>query len=542
MTGQPQFFLSTIPAETRNRRWALAASVGAFVVFAACVPFARRQLGVEWAFIPFYQSALAVSDFVTAFLLFGQLAVLRSRALLLLGAGYLFTAVIAVPHALTFPGLFTPTGLFGAGPQTTAWLYIVWHAGFPLTVIAYAVLKRRERRDDGSLQDLRLALALTAGTVVAIVWGLTLIATKGQGLLPAVMRGHSYAGAMLGTVMVVWAISFAALAVLWMSRPHSVLDLWLVVVMCAWLADVGLSAVFNTGWFDFGFYAGRVFGLLASASLLLVLLLETGMFYVRFAEERERRLQQVQDELIHVSRLNELGQMVSALAHEVNQPLTAASNYLGAADHLARAAEAVSLGQAVRKAAEQVVRAGEIIQRLRRFAAKGETERKAEDITRTVEEVVALVAEHARAQGAALTIRIPPGIGPAMIDRVQIQQVLLNLLRNAIEAMAGSPRRELSIAVAAPVAGLMEIAVADTGPGLAPEVRERLFQPFVTTKPNGMGVGLSICRGIVETHGGRLWATDNAGGGTIFHFTLVSTTGSGLRRATDAAAETAKLR
>ncbi len=237
-------------------------------------------------------------------------------------------------------------------------------------------------------------------------------------------------------------------------------------------------------------------------------------------QERERRLHEVQSELIHMSRLSELGPMVSTLAHEVNQPLTAIQNYLRAGYLLAVSGELEKAQSLFIKAIEQSERADAIIRRLREFVRKGETSRQRESLPKIIEEASALSLVGQKAHGVRVAMRLDPLAAWVVVDKVQIQQVLFNLVRNAIEAMAEWSRREVVIAAAPADEGMIEISVADTGPGLAPEVRQRLFQPFVTTKPAGMGVGLSICRSIVEAHGGRMSARDNPGGGTVFRFTV----------------------
>ena len=237
-------------------------------------------------------------------------------------------------------------------------------------------------------------------------------------------------------------------------------------------------------------------------------------------QERERRLHEVQSELIHMSRLSELGQMVSALAHEVNQPLTAIQNYLRAGHHLAVAGQIDKAQSLFLKAIEQSERANAIIRRLREFVRKGEGRRRRESLPKLVEEAAALSLVGQKALGVNVAMRLDPASPIAWVDKVQIQQVLFNLLRNAVEAMGAGSRREIVIATAAAPGGMVEVSVADTGPGLAPEVRQRLFQPFVTTKDEGMGVGLSICRSIIEAHGGKMSAHDNPGGGTVFRFTV----------------------
>jgi two-component system, LuxR family, sensor kinase FixL len=234
------------------------------------------------------------------------------------------------------------------------------------------------------------------------------------------------------------------------------------------------------------------------------------------------RVQELQAELTHVSRLTEMGQMASALAHEVNQPLTAATNYLEAGQVLLARSHPPSAERAREvfdKAAEQLERATQLVRRLRDFARKGESERRPEPIGKLIDEAAALALIGARDSGIKVQLRIAPELPEVAVDRIQVQQVVVNLIRNAVEAME-SELRELTVTAAPDGNGGVAIRVADTGPGLAPHVVERLFQPFVTTKPQGMGIGLSICRAIVEAHGGKLRAEPNPGGGTVFAFSL----------------------
>jgi two-component system, LuxR family, sensor kinase FixL len=235
-------------------------------------------------------------------------------------------------------------------------------------------------------------------------------------------------------------------------------------------------------------------------------------------QDRDRRFSELQAELIHVARLNELGLLVSALSHEVNQPLAAITNYVSGARRLFLAGNPAGAERALERIAEQANRARDIIQRLRDLARKGRTERRVESLSKTIEEASAL-ALLGIGPGLKLEIRIDEGAEEAVIDKVQIQQVLMNLMRNAVEAMANSERRELTIS-AVRMGEMVEIGVADTGPGLPEQIRTRLFEPFVTTKPDGMGVGLSVCRTIVEAHGGELRGEDADGGGTVFRLTI----------------------
>jgi len=273
------FLLSTLTASRRERRLVGGVLLLSLAVFAVIAPFAKLQLPAVAAFIPSYQSALVVIDLITAALLFGQYFSFNSRALFVLGCGYLFTALMTIAHTLTFPGLFAPGGLLGAGPQSTAWLYMFWHGGFPLFVVGYALLKGGGTQPALPFGRQVALLVLAWVGVLAAVVALTLLVTAGQAQLPPIMQGHNYTPAMTVVVSTVWLLGAAALAVLWLRRPHSVLDLWLMVVMSAWLIDIALSAVLNQGRFDLGFYAGRLYGLLAASFVLLVLLAESGMLY-----------------------------------------------------------------------------------------------------------------------------------------------------------------------------------------------------------------------------------------------------------------------
>ncbi|HEY5827410.1 MAG: MASE4 domain-containing protein [Hyphomicrobiaceae bacterium] len=282
-TGQAEFPSTALPGPG-ERKLALWVALVSAVAFVVAVPYAREPLAQVWAFFPIYESALAISDLITAVLLAAQFLILRARRLLLLACAYLLTAAMVVAHLLTFPGLFSTTGLLGAGPQSTAWLYVLWHSGFPVVIIAYALWKDDDKR--AAAPEGQAARDLMFGALVALAAAvaLTLLATWGQALLPPIMQGNSYSPAMIVVVGATWALSFVALIALWMRKPHTMIDLWLMVVMCAWIFDIGLSAVFNAGRFDLGFYAGRVYGLLAATFVLLVLLVGTARLYARLAQ------------------------------------------------------------------------------------------------------------------------------------------------------------------------------------------------------------------------------------------------------------------
>ncbi|WP_342363279.1 MASE4 domain-containing protein [Terrarubrum flagellatum] len=467
---------------------------------------------------------MVVNDLITAVLLFGQFRIARSRALLIVGCGYLFTALMCAVHAMTFPGLFAETGLLGAGRQTTAWLYMFWHAGFPLAVVGYALLIGRPH-DRARSEAHEIALGIAA--VIALTVASTVLATAGESLLPSIMLQNRYAPAQLFIVGVVWLLCGVALVTLWRRRERSTLDLWLMVVLVAWLCDVALSALLNAGRFDLGFYSGRILGLLASSFVLMVLLLEVRALYVRLAlslaaenRERERRLVEMRATLSHISRLSEIGQMASALVHEINQPVTAIANYIDAGRRMIAMGSSSDLPPLFEKTSAQARRATELLRRFRDFGRKGEIIEREEDLRNAIVEIAQLALVGPLKRDAMLELQIRPDASRVVVDKIQIQQVLLNLIRNAAEAMADAPERRIVIAAERAGEDRVEISVADTGPGLPVSVREKLFQPFVTTKETGMGVGLSICQGIIEAHGGVISAADRPGGGAVFRFTV----------------------
>jgi two-component system sensor kinase FixL len=252
-------------------------------------------------------------------------------------------------------------------------------------------------------------------------------------------------------------------------------------------------------------------------------------------QQTQARLQELQSELVHVSRLSAMGEMASALAHELNQPLAAISNYMKGSRRLLTASSdpnRLKIESALDRAAEQALRAGQIIRRLRDFVSRGESEKRVESLAKLIEEAGALGLAGAREQGVRLHFNLDPEHDLVLVDRVQIQQVLVNLFRNALEAMAQTPRRELAASNAKVADDMIEVTVSDTGSGFHDDVESNLFQTFFTTKETGMGVGLSISRSIVEAHGGRMWAEANKSGGATFRFTLPAASSESLTNGT----------
>lgn len=242
--------------------------------------------------------------------------------------------------------------------------------------------------------------------------------------------------------------------------------------------------------------------------------------------QTEMRLQDLQAELAHVGRVNEVASLASSLAHELNQPLTAIANYCEAArdmfDGELTKENALLVREAMEEAAKEAIRAGQIVGRLRQFMSHGEMERRAESLSKLITEANALALIGSRERGIDVRMQLDQGTDAVFVDRIQIQQVLTNLIRNAIDAMIDSSTRSLAIRAEAGPDDLVTISIEDTGSGIGDAIADQLFKPFVSSKQTGMGIGLSICRTIIEAHGGRIWFELRPGGGTIFRFTVPS--------------------
>jgi signal transduction histidine kinase len=534
------FIVSSLSPSPAQRRFALGVVlvlIAAFVVTAgplSTVPLLRID-----AFIPMYATAMFVNDSITAILLFAQFFILRSLALLMISSGYLFTALILIPWVLTFPGLFTPGGLLGAGLQSTAWLYFLWHAGFPLFVIAYALLKNTDPSKQRRNGAPSVAILLSAAVAVAAVCAATFLVTAGHALLPSLMRDtvsaagslHQYVGGCTALV------SLVALMVLWIRRG-SVLDLWLMVVLCDYLIEICLLMFPVANRYTVGWYAGRIFGLISSSLVLFVLLYEITTLYARLvdavlAQRREREARLMTGDAISAS-----------IAHEVNQPLSAMiANADAGLGWLARAVPDL---QEAKEAFTHIVadghRAGAVIAGTRAMFKKDARARATLDVNEIIRDVLAVVEAELARHRISVRVELTESLPRVNGDRVQLQQVLLNLTTNAIEAMATTDgARALGVTSAIDASGGVTVSVKDTGTGVAQEDIDRIFTPLFTTKRHGMGMGLSISRSIIEAHDGRLWAGPNAPRGSVFHFVLPADTALAAGRqaachATDSAA------
>jgi signal transduction histidine kinase len=529
LTTEPQV-LANVPPTREQRRMARAFLSALLVILLVTWPFAAVKLPEIHAFVPTLAAALLVSDCVTAALLFAQFTILRQWALLVIAGGYWFSALIVVAHALAFPGAFTPTGALGSGLQSAVWLYWFWHSGLPLAIIGYALLK-----DTGRVADVRVmgrAITLSVVAVVVLVVGLLWFVTQHHDLLPVVFTDVGPLSLFRRTIggVVILALGSIALALLW-SRRRSLLDQWLVVALCALLLEVLLASVLSAGRYNLAWYAGRLYQLVTSTVVMVVLLAEMTQLYAGLARSnamlhRERAMLERAIDAQRRERDARLmtGDVVAAtMAHELKQPLTAmiTRSYAGLRC-LERAAPELDKATAgFRQIADDGHRAAAVIDRIRASFRSDARVRTPLDINTLIQEAIALLQDDLTSHRISVKVEPTQPLLPVMGDRIQLQEVLLNLITNAIEGMAAvDDPRVLAVSSDVQADGGVRVAIADTGTGINAEDVPLVFNPLYTTKAGGMGMGLSICRSIIEAHEGKLWVVPNIPRGSVFHFVL----------------------
>src|SRR5712675_1018162 len=758
-----------LPPTHRQTRWAIAVGVCQVAALALLGPFAKTQLPEINAFIPAFGGVILVTSLVTSVLLFSQFAIYRLRALVVLACGYLFSALIIIPYTLTFPGAFSPTGLLGAGLETTASIYWFWHLLFPMALLGYGLMRDKNSDLGPAAPSLLAVIVGSVALVLTLVCGLTLLATAGTNYLPVLFADRvgftPEARLAAATTML---LSVSAVAVLWLRR-RSLLDQWLIIVALAALLEMALGAMFVSGRFSLGFYAGRLFSLLTSTIVLVVLLVETIRFHANVARSKERkirrlvdanilgicistlegaiveaneaflrmlqysredvvsrrlrwtdltpaewreqnersvaelrstgafhpvereyfrkdgsrvpvlvggalfeksgnegvifaldlterkraeealrrgeawlaqaqrlshtgtwvsdgttrailywsekcyriwgfdqaqglpsredmwgrihpddrerlwgqvqeairehrdffgefrillpdgtvkyleanahhqfsslgalvevictsvdvterkqaqdeheRLRKLESDLAHMNRLSVMGELTASLAHEITQPIASARNNARAAQNFLhrQAPDLKEVEEALGCVVADADRAGDIVDRIRDHIKKAPPRMAPCDLNAAINEVVILARGAIVQNGVTVQSRLYEGLSHIHGDRVQLQQVVLNLILNAVDAMGSSRagERQLLISTEQDHTGVL-VAVRDSGPGIDSSHLELVFNAFYTTKSSGMGMGLSICRSIIEAHDGRLWAEANEPRGAVF--------------------------
>jgi signal transduction histidine kinase len=517
-TEGQHFLLSSLSPGSAQKRIALAIVLGLLVaLYLITGPLSGIQLRAVNAFVAVYGTAMFVTDSITAFLLYAQFYIIRSRGILVIASGYLFTALVVVLYVFAFPGVLTPDGVIG-GTQTSAWLYLTWHTVFPTFVIGYALSK--DENPDNRLRPgkVRAALFWSIACTAALAGAVGYVTTIGEPELPRLMldRMRFHPGWPYRVGAPIALLCIAAIVVLWIRR-RSVLDLWLMVVMFLYLIEVPLSwypqpARFSTGW-----YAVRVVGFISSSLVLIVLLYEITTLYARLlgavlAQRRERE-----------ARLMTGNAVAASIAHEMRQPLAAMVTTAEAGFRfLDRATPNLNrVKDALQQIAADGLRAGTLVETIRANFRSDVKDRTPIDLNDLIQEALALgdgqLQKHRILVQALPNLQVPEVMG----NRVQLQQVLLNLIVNATDAMAAKDdQRILTVKAESYEGDRVMVSVADTGGGIAALDADRVFNPLFTTKSDGMGMGLSICRAIIEAHEGRLWFTANTPRGAVFCFTI----------------------
>jgi signal transduction histidine kinase len=518
-TAVPEAFVpSSLPPGRAQKQLALAV-VGAMLVtfFVASGPLSYIEPPRVLAFVPAYTMALVFSDLITAILLFSQFSIFRTRALLVIASGYLFTALIPIPWVLMFPGVFVPDGFLIGGLQSRAYIYFFWHAGFPIFVISYVLLKDADpsrRYWHGTTPS---AIALSVGSTVAVVAALALFFALGDSRLPHVeLDTLRFSSAWLYFAVPMVLLITLALLTLW-TRGRSILDLWLMVVMCASVLEIWLSYFPVATVYGFGWYVSRIFGLLSASLVLFVLLFEITTLYGRLlgavrAQRREREVRLVTGDAVAAN-----------ISHEINQPLSGMiASAEGGFRWLDRAMPDLNQAKAAFK--HIIVaghRAAEVIAGIRANFKRDTRNRVALSVNELIDEAIAL--SRGDLQDHKILVRVEPSSQlPQVIgDRIQLQQVLLNLINNAIDSMAALEEpRALRVRSEVESDDSVIVSIADTGLGVGAADVGQIFNPLFTTKSEGMGMGLAICRQIIEAHDGKLWHSPNTPRGAVFQFKL----------------------
>ena len=509
-----ELWLGNIVPSVRQRAAALVIVAALLGLLGASAVLGDPQLLRLDGFIPSIQAIIFCGDLLTATLLFAQFSIVRSRGLLALASGYLFTALIVVPYTLTFPGAFGPIDLANA-TRTTPWLYAIWHLAFPLACIVFVCL-RDSPRHDVSRTPAAPAVRRSVASVIVLVCVISWVAIAWAQLLPPLVSPEGKMNPWGGFAVIIdLAISFGALAALWLRR-RSLLDLCLVVVVCAWIAELLLLYLGTR--FSFNWYAARLCSALTATLVLLVLLSQTTRLYARLAHSNIllRREQN--------NKLMSLEAILASISHEARQPLAAITFNGGAALRFAKhdPPKIEEMRLALNSVVDDSLRVDQVLKNFWALMKPiGQSEQPI-DINQVAREALRIMEKDLQEHAVTARCELMPGLPLIMGHSGQLQEVFLNLIHNAIEAMANmeAGRRILRVSTELKSRETIAIAIEDTGRGIDPNKLQCIFDAFVTTKAEGRGLGLAICRMIVDRHGGQLWAEAGKSGGSIFQLVL----------------------
>jgi signal transduction histidine kinase len=510
------FSIVTTPATRTDVRLALLVGIAIFVGFGLSLPFASHQLPKIDSFVPTLQAVIFVTDLATAVLLFGQFVIVASCALLILASGYLWSALMVMTHALSFPGAFAPHGVFGAGIQATPWIYTFWHFGFAAALLAYACMKRRADGQDTIRTSTVRAAWLSVITVVAGACTLTWVLIEYEPYLLPLLRDEINIAPAANYITRVTLATILVAFVLLVVRRSSVLDLWVSVATLAGVLELAIVSFFITSRFSVGFYTLRILSVLASTIVLIALLSETVILYGRLA----RYIATLQRE--RTSKLLNVQAAVAALTHQMRQPLTGIGTRASAARRFL-SQEQPNPDRAQRILDEIVSATSQTngaIESIRSLFKDADQPQSPINLNQVILEGLKSLQQEFDEQGIAVSIDLEPSLPLITGHSGQLREVVLNILLNAIEAMQSSKRRKLRVETKQQDQGEVSISVQDSGAGIEQQNMTRIFDAFVTTKDKGTGLGLAVSRMIIELHGGRIFAHSDGGSGARFQITL----------------------
>jgi signal transduction histidine kinase len=514
-TNEPLALFDT-PPDRRQVRFCVGVVGALYVASLPILVVGGIRLSEVGPFIPTVDAIMLVGEVITAAFLYSQASVFRSRALAILGSGYLYTALLLIPHALTFPGAFAANGLFGDGVNTPAWFAILRYPAFALVVVLYARFKpagssaqpesERPAPNIGAYMAAAILLAMAAGLLAA------------SGLLPPLLfdRAREMRANVIEyqvTLTVCWVV---AIVVLW-RRRSSVLDLWLLVALAGWLLQSLLNMV-EEGRFTVAWYWFFVTTLFSHLVVMLALVAESARLYARLilsmsARNRERE-----------ARLMSMQALAAAISHEIAQPLSAVGIYQGAGLRWLTGdrPDVERAIQSLNAAMEAKNLAADAIKNVGATLARRPGKRTTFDLADLVRATAPLLRREMIDKRISLQLALDETPSPVLADRAQLQRVLINLLSNAIDSLSSieSRPRRLVVRLTALAGQGVVLEIIDNGVGVAREDMARIFDPYFTTKANGAGLGLSLSRLIVEEHGGRLWASRGDGYGVSLHLEL----------------------
>ncbi len=509
--------IATAVPSDRQRQLAMAVVLIVIAAFVSLTPFATIRLARVDSFIPVTQAIIMVTDLLTAVLLFNRIFLIYSHPVLVLANGYLFSALVVIPHSLSFPGGFSPTGLLGAGPQTTTWLFIFWHFGFAASVLAYAVLSGGKRNAPTLAKPAR-PVYWSVGVNVALVLALTVVTTIGEPYLPVLFL-NELGFAPLMHILSAAMLTMVALAIaLLCMRERSVLDLWLTVTMCVLLAELATVTFLIHGRFTLGYYSTRVFSVVVSTVVLIALLSEAARLYHRLWQMNASLHRERENKLMSIEAV------IAAISHELRQPLTAISANSDAGLIFAEQSppDMGEIKQILSSNHEDSQAASLMLSGMRSLFKPADQQMESVNLNEVARSSVRLLRNETERVGVKLHFDMAADLPTVWARAGQLSQVMINLIQNAIDAMDGLSNRTKTLGIATRRVGSESVCVSveDTGSGIDPAKLDAVFDVFVSTKKSGMGLGLALCRMIIDQHGGQISVSSEVGKGTRFEIVL----------------------